>query len=252
MTNSRNIVVVAHRGQVAGFPENTLAAFRQSVALGFSAIEVDLRTTRDGHIVILHDDTVDKTTDGSGAVGSLTLAEVKALDAGRGERIPTYEEVLAELRGSGVKLLLDIKTDGGLDNERVVRLTERYDAAGDVIVGPRTIADLLDFRHLNSNLRTLAFVGGPEFEPADVSAIEEFARAGADLIRLWPPWIFAQPSLIEHMRELGKPVWTTADVEYRDIDPDHPAEQLAELVRLGVEGIITDVPELLASLLATR
>ena len=56
-----DVVVVAHRGMVAGFPENTLAAYRQSITMGFSAIEIDLRATADGHIVVMHDDTVDRT-----------------------------------------------------------------------------------------------------------------------------------------------------------------------------------------------
>lgn len=61
------VMVLAHRGKVAGYPENTLAASRRVVELGFAAIEIDLRATADGHIVILHDDTVDETTSGSGA-----------------------------------------------------------------------------------------------------------------------------------------------------------------------------------------
>jgi glycerophosphoryl diester phosphodiesterase len=140
-----------------------------------------------------------------------------------------------------------------------VRLTERAGAVLDVIVGPRNMADLRDFKKLNPNLRALALVPGPEFEPPDVEAIEEFARAGADMIRLWPPWIFTdrdhggQPRrspLIERLHELGKPAWTTADTLYQDIDPDHPREDLSELIRLGVNGIITDVPELTRELLS--
>jgi glycerophosphoryl diester phosphodiesterase len=67
-TPRSDVVVVVHRGMAAGFPENTLAAFRSAVALGFSAIEIDLRATIDGHIVVMHDDSVDRTTNGSGAL----------------------------------------------------------------------------------------------------------------------------------------------------------------------------------------
>lgn len=263
-----DVVVVAHRGMVSGFPENTLAAFRQSISLGFSAIEVDLRATADGHIVVMHDDTVDRTTSGTGDVGQMTLAEIKTLDAGSyagsrfaDQHVPTYEEVLGALRGSGTKLVLDIKPCDGLDNERVVRLTERCGAVLDVIVGPRSIADLRDFKRLNPNLRALGLVPGPEFEPPDAEAIEEFARAGAEMIRLWPPWIFTdrdrdddagRSQLIERLHDLGKPVWTTADTLYKDINPEHPHEDLSELIRLGVNGIITDVPELARDLLSAK
>jgi glycerophosphoryl diester phosphodiesterase len=261
-----DVVVVAHRGMVSGFPENTLAAFRQSVSLGFAAIEIDLRATADGHIVVMHDDTVDRTTNGTGEVGRMTLAEIKSLDAGgptspafADQRVPTYEEVLETFRGSGTKMVLDIKQSQALDNERVVRLTERSGAVLDAIVGPRSIADLRDFKRLNPNLRALGLVPGPEFEPPDAGAIEEFAHAGADMVRLWPPWIFTdrdhgpwtgRSPLIERLHDLGKPVWTTADTLYKDIDPDHPREDLRELIRLGVNGIITDVPELTREVLS--
>jgi len=262
-----DVVVVAHRGMVAGFPENTLAACRKAIEMGFGAIEIDLRATADGHIVVMHDDTVDRTTSGRGKVSELTLADIRSLDAGihagqefTDQKVPTFEEVLETIRGSGTKLVLDIKPGPLLDHRRIVRLTEQYGAVLDVIVGPRSIADLRDFKRLNPNLRTLGLVPGEEFGPPDHDAVEEFARSGADIIRLWPPWIFADrdlspggetSGLIERMHQLGKPVWTTADVLYRDIDPERPGEELAELARLGVNGILTDVPETLRDVLAT-
>jgi glycerophosphoryl diester phosphodiesterase len=193
-----DVVIVAHRGQVAGYPENTLAAYRESVTRGFPAIEVDLRATADGQIVIMHDETVDRTTSGSGKVESMTFAEIRSLDAGShahprfaDQRVPTYQEVLDVIRGTGTKLVIDIKPGPALDHERVVRLTEQHGAVLDVLVGPRNVDDLRDFKRLNPNLRTLGLVPGPEFEPPDRVGIEQFARAGADMIRLWPPWIFA-------------------------------------------------------------
>ena len=252
---------------VAGFPENTLAAYCKSIEMGFSAIEIDLRATADGHIVVIHDDTVDRTTSGCGKVSELTLADIRSLDAGShagpefaDQKVPTFEEVLDAVRGSGTKLVLDIKPGPLLDHRRIVRLTEQYGAILDVIVGPRSIADLRDFKRLNPNLRTLGLVPGEEFGPPDHDAVEEFARSGADIIRLWPPWIFSDrdqttgdetSGLVERMHQLGKPVWTTAAVLYRDIDPERPRDDLAELVRLGVNGILTDIPETLRDVLAT-
>lgn len=258
-----DVVVVAHRGMISGYPENTLAAYRRSIALGYPAIEIDLRATSDGHIVVLHDDTVDRTTSGSGEVGHMTLAEIQSLDAGSyadprfaDQRIPTYQDVLEAVYGTGTKLVLDIKPCDALDHERVVRLTEQYGAALDVIVGPRSLADLREFKGLNPNLRALGLVPGPESEPPDPELIMEFTRAGADMIRLWPSWIVAdrqgqhgKSPLIGRLHDLGKPVWCTADTLYQDISPEHPREDLSELVRLGVNGIITDVPELLREIL---
>ena len=209
---------------------------------------------------------MDRTTSGRGKVSELTLAEVRSLHAGShagpqfaDQKVPTFEEVLETVRGSGTKLVLDIKPGPLLDHSRIVRLTEQYRAILDVIVGPRSLADLHDFKRLNPNLRTLGLVPGEEFAPPDHDAVRVFARSGADIIRLWPPWIFADrdlspagetSGLIERLHQLGKPVWTTADILYRDINPEQPRDDLAELVRLGVNGILTDVPELLRDLLA--
>jgi len=92
--------VIAHRGACAYAPENTLAAFELAVQQQADAIELDATLSADGHVVVIHDTTVNRTTDGSGAVNNLSLAAIKELDAGsyydiafRGERIPTLSEV---------------------------------------------------------------------------------------------------------------------------------------------------------------
>ena len=97
---------IAHRGASARAPENTLAAFREAVRLGADAVECDVRLSGDGKPVVIHDDTVDRTTDGRGMVARLPLAELRRLDAGswfasrfRGERIPTLEETFEFARG---------------------------------------------------------------------------------------------------------------------------------------------------------
>src|SRR3990172_9288447 len=97
-------LIFAHRGASAHAPENTLAAFRRALDDGSPAIEFDVKLSADGHAVVIHDQTVDRTTDGHGRVRELTLEQLKALDAGgwfdsafRGERIPTLDEVLASL-----------------------------------------------------------------------------------------------------------------------------------------------------------
>lgn len=263
----RQVVIAAHRGMAAGYPENTLAAFRHSVSAGFPVIEVDLRATADGHIVIMHDETVDRTTSGTGEVGRMTLAEVRSLDAGShagprfaGEPVPTYPETLKALRGLGTTLILDIKQDGMLDNEHIVRLTGQHGEDPGVIIAARSITDLLDFKRLSPGLRSLGLVPGPESGPPDPAAIEEFAQAGAGIIRLWPHWILAssqdappgQSPLVQRLHDLGKPAWATADTLYCDISPEHPREDLAELVRLGIDGIITNLPELLRDVLTAE
>jgi hypothetical protein len=149
----RDVVVVAHRGLSAGFPENTLAAFRNAIDGGVDAIELDLRSTADGEIVVLHDETVDRTTDGRGALARMPLRDLKALDAGRhagarfaGERVPTYREVLHATQASGLLLLLDIKESDGRAHDRIVsrsaETTDRFQPARDGPVLDRVLARL--------------------------------------------------------------------------------------------------------------
>ena len=230
-----NVAFVAHRGGIVpGYPENTLAAFRQAIKHGAEVIEVDLRGTKDGEVVIMHDETLDRTTNGTGNVTDYTLAELKKLEAGGGERIPTYEEALQLVAGSGVQLLLDIQESPVLDKRKVVRLTDKYNAALNVIVGLRNLDDLRAFRALNPNLRTLGFI-------PDIKDIGPFAQAGVDIIRLWPQWIYATAELVNKVHHLGKPVWTTAN--------DAPREELEKLIKLGVNGILSDRPEVMNKLL---
>jgi len=116
----------------------------------------------------------------------------------------------------------------------VIQLTEQHYAGLNVIVGTRNIEDLQAFRALNPNLSILGFIRG-------VDDIEPFVDAGVDIIRLWPKWIYKNPDLIEKLHQLGKPVWTTAGSASR--------KELEKLIKLGVNGILSDQPKLLHSLL---
>ncbi len=100
--------IFAHRGSKGTHPENTLASFKEAVRVGSDGIELDVHLTKDGHLVVIHDETVDRTTNGTGEIRALTLAEIKELDAGSwfnetfaGEKIPTLEEVLLLLKELG-------------------------------------------------------------------------------------------------------------------------------------------------------
>src|SRR5438067_360181 len=100
------IVVIAHRGANKFAPENTLAAFRKAIELGCDYFELDVRRTKDGQLVLMHDGSVDRTTNGTGSVVDMTLAEIRALDAGtkrgeqwKGEKVPTFEEALTMSKG---------------------------------------------------------------------------------------------------------------------------------------------------------
>jgi glycerophosphoryl diester phosphodiesterase len=119
--------ICAHRGAMDTHPENTLAAFREAVRLGAHMIELDVRMTKDGHLAILHDETVDRTTNGKGKISELTIDEVKQLDAGSWkseefaeEKIPTLKEALAVMPQN---IWLNIHIKGGKKlGEKVCRV----------------------------------------------------------------------------------------------------------------------------------
>src|SRR3989337_3593200 len=122
-------LVIAHRGANAYAPENTLAAFRLAADQGADSIEFDVRATADGHLVVIHDSSLGRTTDGEGEIGALTLEEVRRADAGgrrgaafRGERVPTLEEVLDVARG---RLLVDIELNVTNLDSQVVEMLAR-------------------------------------------------------------------------------------------------------------------------------
>jgi glycerophosphoryl diester phosphodiesterase len=108
------IVAISHRGEHLQHPENTIPAFLEAIRVGADFVEVDVRTTSDGKLVLSHDATVDRRTDGKGRVDSMTFEQIEALDAGAGARIPTFDQVLDLARGK-IGIYVDIKNASASD-----------------------------------------------------------------------------------------------------------------------------------------
>ncbi len=108
------VAIYAHRGASVEFPENTMAAFRRALELGVEGIELDVHVSSDGVPVVIHDDSVDRTTNGSGKVSELTVEQLQRLDAGNGETIPTLGEVL-DLVGDRLHVDIEIKANDAAD-----------------------------------------------------------------------------------------------------------------------------------------
>lgn len=233
-------VIFAHRGASAHGPENTLAAFRLAVQQGAPAIELDVKLTADQQVVVMHDATVDRTTDGSGKVSRMTLAEIKSLDAGSwfdvafaGEPVPTLEEVLAELPAD---LLINIELTNyttPFDSlvYQVVRLVRRFNAAERVLFSSFFPQNLLRAGRLLPDVPR-AILTWP-------------GRAGA-LMRGWlgnrvapailHPFIGdTTEELIQkaHKRNRRVHVWTVNE-----------ADDMRRLYAAGVDGLFTDDPAL--------
>jgi glycerophosphoryl diester phosphodiesterase len=244
---SRRPRVVAHRGNSVVAPQNTLAAFESAALAGADALEIDVRLTADGQVVVIHDDTVDATTNGSGKLADLELREVRLLDAGSwfspayaGQRVPTFAEVVDLLRARpGTDLLLEVK--GAWTPQEVRRVTEPLRAAG---LADRTVAQ--------------------SFWPETVEAL----RAADPGLRRGLLVTAARDDLVARCAELGVVMCNPQGTVLRD-DPDvvarlHDAglatavwtldepEHWAAAVALGVDEIITDRPDRLAGWLAAR
>jgi len=233
-TPPQPVTIVAHRGLAEGLPENTLAAFRQSIANGVSIIELDLRVTRDGQLVVLHDLTVDRTTGCSGAVAEMTFARVKACDAGRGERVPTFAEAVALVQGKPVRLLADVKD--GTPIGPVLSAIRQLHAEHQVILGLRSVKHVARARAVLPDTTILGFMPAISDAPA-------FTNAGTDILRLWSDWAEADPALIGRMRALGPQVWIVVGRRL----PSNQAQWRAlhgRMIAAGAQGLITDRPDL--------
>jgi len=123
--------IIAHRGASGDFPENTILAFERGLALGADALEFDVRLSSDGIPVVIHDPTVDRTTNGKGAVRDLTARELSRLDAGLGEGVPTVADVLEVI--SDVPLIIEVKEVPAAIP--LVGILKRHEAFGRVLVG---------------------------------------------------------------------------------------------------------------------
>ncbi len=261
LVQTLTVDVHAHRGGAGLAPENTLAAFRNAIALGADVLELDLHVSKDGELVVIHDPTVSRTTTGRGYVHELTVADLKRLDAGvhfhprfAGERIPTLGEVLALVATQApphVRLNIETKypSPGQYPPpppDFEAKVIEQVRAAGlldRVIVQSFHYPSIRKVKALAPMVRTAALRAArdPTFDP--VAVVRE---VGADL---WAPQADqVTATVVETLHRAGIPVvpWTVntpAEME-RLLD--------AGIGRLSGDGIITDYPDRLLQVLRAR
>lgn len=161
--STENFLVVGHRG-VKGFcPENTMASFRTAIALGVDGIEMDINMTKDGHLVVIHDTTVDRTTNGTGLVSDYTLEELKKLDAGiyygtefAGEKIPTFREFLELVQDKNLILNVEIKDYRTEVVDLTIQMLEEFKLT-DTYVITCFDADITTYAHEKYGVKTQGF-----------------------------------------------------------------------------------------------
>jgi glycerophosphoryl diester phosphodiesterase len=222
-------VCIAHRGASGSEPENTLRAFARALEMGATWLELDVRLVHD-RLLVIHDDTLDRTTSGSGPLARRSLAELRALDAGLGERVPFLEEVLELARGRA-RLNVELKGPGAAGP--TVRLLQREVAAGRWWHGQLLVSSfewdaLAEVRRLDPALPVAPLVG----KGAGGEVLETAARLEAVAIHV-SRWS-ARSRLVNaaHGRDLAVRVFTVNRAWEYDL-----------MARLGVDGIFTDFPE---------
>jgi glycerophosphoryl diester phosphodiesterase len=239
--------VFAHRGAKMVAPENTLPAFTEAIALGADGIELDVQCSKDGVLVVMHNFTVNETTNGQGRVADLTAAELSKLDAGShfngkfsNVGVPTLEDVLAVTAGK-IKLNIEIKSQdpmGGREVEPLVELLRASNLYEQVIVSSFNPVTLIKMRHVDPQV-ALGLLYWGQHLPAFLREIwlssilrpEAFHPHHTLIDEEYMVWAKAIPAAIN--------TWTVND----------PDEAL-RLAALGVETIITDVPDTILAALA--
>jgi len=242
--SSKTVLVAAHRGAHMGNFENSIASTKKSIALGVDIIEMDVRTTKDGHIILMHDSSIDRTTTGKGKVKDLTLAEIRTykLKAPYGrisnETIPTFEEFLKVIKG---KILVDI--DMKTNNVKgIVEIVKKTGTEKDVFYFDNDYdqLDLIKEMHASAQIMPRAY----SFKMAD-SAVAKYN----------PPVVHIDPSfytkkLANMLKENKARIWINAMGEADSyIRYGHGEEVLEKLLKYGANIIQTDEPEMLLELL---
>ncbi len=235
------VVKIAHRGVNEMAPENTIPAFKAAIDMGLDYVEIDIRCTKDAHLVLSHDETVDRVTDGSGKVSDLALDELKGLDAGswfddrfRGLSIPTFQEVLEVCEGH-IGIYLDLK-EAPLDP--VLATLSRYGMIGDTVVYS-DLDTLAKLKELEPGLRVMPGPGIWLRVPGIPAAIVNNLPAEV-LDSNIVDWT---PEAVEEVHGAGGEVYVDTLGEM-----DNQEGMLAAL-NMGVDGIDTDHPDILVKTL---
>ncbi len=223
------IKVLGHRGAPAYEPENTLASFKKAIELGVDQIELDLRFSKDSKLVVIHDEKLDRTTNGKGLVREFTLAELKKLDAGKGEKIPTLQEVIDLIRDKDIFLQIELKESNM--QRHLLDLIQKNNLEERVMVISFLHEELRKIKELNPNIKTGILIGKRSIDP-----LERLRQVRADAVSMRHTLV--NKRLVErlHQNNIELTVWVVN--EPRDV---------SRAIELGVDIIGTDKPDLVIS-----
>jgi glycerophosphoryl diester phosphodiesterase len=242
-SESGRVWVVGHRGAMGYAPENTMASFERALELGADWIELDVHLTRDGELAVMHDETLDRTTNGTGLVKDRSMAELRQLDAGAwfgseyaGQRVPSLDEVLDCARARDTMVDIEIKNAPiyylGIE-EAVVRCLEHHAMSERSIVISFDHAAVQRVKYLDSRVATGVLYA---CQPVD-GGVGLAKAANADA--LLPHWAYVTPQDVKRAHDEGIAVapWVSSDPRV-----------LSSLINAGVDAIGTNHPDVLRAL----
>lgn len=231
------IEIFAHRGSAGTCPENTIASFSEAVRVGADGIELDVHLTKDNEIVVIHDHTVDRTTNGTGRIIDYTLKELQQLDAGswflkdfHKEKIPTLREVFSMMKDNKLYVNIELKNvmvDYINLEELVVKEIEKYNFSDRVIISSYNHYALKKIHDLNSDLECAILYMENLFKPWDYASM-----LGAK--SLHPPFQLINNNITHEARKRNVPI-RAYTVNHKD--------DMQRLMKEECVGIITDYPE---------
>lgn len=238
-----DLINFAHRGAAGYYPENTMLAFAKALELGATGIETDVQMTRDGELVLNHDETLQRTAGTPEWVKDLTLTEIKQREAGSwfreefaGERIPTLEELLDLVRNTDTIVNLELKTGvvlyPGIE-QKVLDTVRRFGLSERIIISSFNHYSLVECKKLAPDIRTGILYMEGLYEPWDYAK-----RVGADALHAYQYAL--TPELVAEAKANG--------VVYHPFTVND-TKLMQALIAAGVAGIITDYPDRLAELL---
>jgi len=216
-------LIIGHRGASGIAPENTLLSYQTAIEIGVDMFELDVHQTSDGHLVCIHDYEVDRTTNGSGLVAEMSLNEIQKLDAGQGEYVPLLSEVL-DLAFNRVMINIELKVP---DVEReVIDLVKQKHMNDQIIISSFLHGTLQKISDIDRKIKTAVLVH---------TLFDDIIDYVVDLraVALNPLHYLVTPELVSeaHHENLGIYPWTVNEPGF-----------MIHLARLGVNGIITDFP----------
>lgn len=242
LKNSGTVLVTGHRGAMGHAPENTMVSFAKGLELGADMLELDIHVTRDEKLVVMHDGDVSRTTNGTGHIKDMTLAEIKELDAGvkfdsrfAGERVPTLVELLEWAKGR-IQLAIEIKGDPiptpGIE-DKLVKLLREYELLDDVIAISFHHYAVKRVKELEPRIMTGILFTGMLVDP-----IAAARSALSDSLR--PSWQYWTPESVKRAHDAGLVAhsWIANDEDLMNY-----------LVSMGIDSIGTNFPDRMRSFL---